>query len=345
MLLCQHEKIAVQIAHGYAKATGRPMVAIAHDVVGLLHATMGIYYAYIDRVPIFVIGATGPMNEGKRRPFIDWIHTANVQGEAVRNFVKWDYQPASIEGVPDSFARAYSIMMSEPQGPIYMCYDAWLQEAPLAASVPMPSGPVVPTPIAADPTALEDCAERLLAARFPVLMPEYVGRAENGFADMVELAETVGAAVHDVNGRLNFPNRHPLDLSFEPAAIREADLILGLDLRDWEKPTHARVRGAEREKKPLFAPTCEWIELGFGDIGVSKWSMDYQRIPECSLRVLADTALAIPGIDAHLPRADRARRRARRAHRRARASASRRCTGRCARASRRMRGATGTPHR
>ncbi|HUZ75317.1 MAG TPA: thiamine pyrophosphate-binding protein [Stellaceae bacterium] len=296
MLLCQHEKIAVQIAHGYAKATGRPMVAIVHDVVGLLHATMGIYYAYIDRAPIFVIGATGPMDESKRRPFIDWIHTANVQGEAVRNFVKWDYQPASVEGVPDSFARAYSIMMSEPQGPIYMCYDAWLQEAPLAASVALPSGPAVPTAIAPDPAALEQAAERLLAAKFPVLLPEYVGRAANGFNDMVALAETVGAPVHDVNGRLNFPNRHPLNLTWEPAAFRDADLILGLDLRDWEKPTHGRIRGAERTKRPLFAPSCEWMEIGFGDIAVSKWSMDYQRIPECSLRVLADTALAIPAL-------------------------------------------------
>src|SRR5437879_10384921 len=41
MLLCNHEKIAVQIAHGYAKASGRPMMAIVHDVVGLLHAPMG----------------------------------------------------------------------------------------------------------------------------------------------------------------------------------------------------------------------------------------------------------------------------------------------------------------
>ncbi len=298
MLLCQHEKIAVQIAHGYAKASGRPMVAIVHDVVGLLHATMGIYYAYIDRAPIFVVGATGPMDEGKRRPFIDWIHTANVQGEAVRNFVKWDYQPASIDGVADAFARAYSIMMSEPQGPIYMCYDAWLQEAPLAAAVPLPAGPAVPSPMAPDPAALAQAADLLLAAKFPVLLPEYVGRAANGFADMVALAETVGAAVHDVNGRLNFPNRHPLDLSWEPAAFGEADLILGLDLRDWEKPTHARPHGTDRTKRPLFSPQCEWIEIGFGDIAVSKWSMDYQRIPECRLRVLADTALAIPALTA-----------------------------------------------
>ena len=68
MLLCNHEKIAVQIAHGYAKATGKPMAAIVHNVVGLLHAPMGIYYAYIDRCPVFLIGATGPMDEKLRRP-------------------------------------------------------------------------------------------------------------------------------------------------------------------------------------------------------------------------------------------------------------------------------------
>src|SRR6202162_925625 len=164
MLLCQHEKIAVQIAHGYAKATGQTMVAIAHDVVGLLHATMGIYYAYIDRVPIFVIGATGPMDEGKRRPFIDWIHTANVQGEQVRHYVKWDYQPGSIEGVPDSFARAYGAMMTEPQGPIYMCYDALLQEQTLPAAIGLPAHPeaTAPGPMAAESAALGKDADRLL---------------------------------------------------------------------------------------------------------------------------------------------------------------------------------------
>jgi acetolactate synthase-1/2/3 large subunit len=138
ILLCNHEKVAVQIAHGYARASGKPMIAIVHDVVGLLHAPMGIYYAYLDRVPVFIIGATGPLAEPKRRPFIDWIHSANVQGEAIRHIVKWDYQPAAIDGVPDAFARAYSIMMSGRQGPIYMCYDAGLQEAELDHDVPLP---------------------------------------------------------------------------------------------------------------------------------------------------------------------------------------------------------------
>ena len=84
MMLCQHEETAVQIAHGYAKASGKPMVAILHNLVGLLHSNMAIYYAYIDRVPVFIVGATGPMDETKRRPRIDWIHTAQNQGEAVR---------------------------------------------------------------------------------------------------------------------------------------------------------------------------------------------------------------------------------------------------------------------
>src|SRR5262252_3328095 len=295
MLLCQHEKIAVQIAHGYAKVTGKPMIAIVHDVVGLLHATMGIYYAYIDRAPIFVIGATGPMDESKRRPFIDWIHTANVQGEQVRNYVKWDYQPGSIDGVPDAFARAYAAMMTQPQGPIYMCYDAWLQEQELTKPIALPkaSDAQVPVPMAAEPKALAVVADRLLAARFPILMAEYVGRSRNGFASLVALAETIGAAVFDVNTRLNFPNRHALNLSLDKSVFRDADLILMLDVRDWEKATHD-IERTKRETVPLYPPDCEMIEIGFGDIGISKWSMDYTRMPNCSLRVLGDTATAIP---------------------------------------------------
>src|ERR1044072_4134761 len=131
MLLCQHEKIAGQIAHGYAKASGKPMMAIAHHVVGLLHA---------------------PMDEKLRRPFIDWIHTAFAQGDVVRGFTKWDYQPGSIHGVPDSFARAYSIMMSEPQGPVYMVYDSAMQESPMKEEMALPKYSIkVPSRMAPEP--------------------------------------------------------------------------------------------------------------------------------------------------------------------------------------------------
>jgi acetolactate synthase-1/2/3 large subunit len=297
LMLCQHEETAVQIAHGFAKASGKPMLAILHNLVGLLHANMAIYYAYADRAPVFVIGATGPMDESKRRPRIDWIHTALVQGEAVRAYTKWDYQPAVIDGVPEAFARAYSVMMTEPRGPIYMCYDAWLQEQPLEHDVPLPppGAAKVPSPIAPDRAALERAAEMLLAAEHPVILAEYVGRDPAGFHGLVELAETLGAPVYDVNSRLNFPSRHPLNVSMVKAVFRDADLLLCLDTRDWERATTELV-STTRKTTSIVPATCKWVDIGFGDLEISSWAMDYQRLAHADLRVLADTTLAIPAL-------------------------------------------------
>ena len=193
MMLCNHEEIAVQIAHGYAKASGKPMAVILHNLVGLLHACMAIYYAYIDRVPIFIIGATGPMDESKRRPHIDWTHTALVQGNAVRDYVKWDYQPTSIEGVPESFARAYSIMMTEPQGPdlhvLRRGAAGGAEDRTTCRCRPRTPSPT-PSPMAPDPRAIEAIADKLLKAEHPMLLPEYAGRRAGGFESIVELAET-----------------------------------------------------------------------------------------------------------------------------------------------------------
>src|SRR5215211_4182021 len=295
MMLCQHEEIAVQIAHGYAKATGKPMAVILHDLVGLLHACMAIYYAYIDRVPIFIIGATGPMDEAKRRPHIDWTHTALVQGNAVRDYVKWDYQPTSIEGVPESFARAYSVMTTEPQGPVYMCYDAALQEEPLARPVPLPPAHAVATPaaMAPDPRAIAAIADKLIAAEHPMLLAEYAGRRAGGFESIVELAELTGTAVWDVNNALNFPNKHPLCLSMDKESLKTTDLILGLDVKDWEKQL-TELNNAKRIREFLPPPSCDFVEIGFAVVGISKWAMDYCRMQPCSVRALGDTSLAMP---------------------------------------------------
>jgi acetolactate synthase-1/2/3 large subunit len=295
MMLCQHEETAVQIAHGYAKATGKPMVAILHNLVGLLHANMAIYYAYIDRAPVFIVGATGPMDETKRRPRIDWIHTAQGQGEAVRQYTKWDYQPHTIDGVPESFARAYGVMMTQPQGPVYMIYDAWLQEQKLDHEVklPPPDAVKVPSRLGPDPAALAKAADMLAAAEHPVIITEYTGRDHEAFHTLVELAETGGVPVYDINSRLNFPNRHPLNASLTKEHFRDADLVLCLDARDWEKPTTELV-STTRELTSVVPSNAKWVEIGFGDLELSSWALDYQRMNHASLRVMADTTLAIP---------------------------------------------------
>src|SRR5260370_18734793 len=138
-VLCCHEEISVALALGYAKATGRPMVAALHDVVGLQHACMAIFNAWCDRVPLLLLGGTGPMDSTRRRPWIEWIHTALVQGNHVRDFVKFDDQPSSAAGVVESILRAYRLMSAEPVGPVYVCLYAARQEERLPKGVGVPS--------------------------------------------------------------------------------------------------------------------------------------------------------------------------------------------------------------
>src|SRR5437763_4886679 len=135
MLLCLHEESAVAIAHGYAKVTGKAMAAAVHSNVGLMHATMAIFNAWCDRMPVIVLGATGPVDAAKRRPWIDWIHTARDQGALVRPYVKWDDQPTSPAATREALLRAMWLACTPPMAPVYVNLDAQLQEAPLAESL------------------------------------------------------------------------------------------------------------------------------------------------------------------------------------------------------------------
>jgi acetolactate synthase-1/2/3 large subunit len=153
--------------------------------------------------------------------------------------------------------------------------------------------------MAPDPAALARAAEMLASARRPVIIAEFVGREPAGFHALVELAETLGAPVWDVNARLNFPSRHALNLSMVKDVFRDADVLLCLDTRDWERAT-TELASATREVKSVVPPGCKWIDIGFGDLEISSWAMDYQRLAHADLRILADTTLAIPQLTALL---------------------------------------------
>lgn len=296
MLLCPHENIAIQIAHGYAKATGEPLVVILHNLVGLLHSCMAVYYAYIDRAPIFIMGATGPMDAAVRRPRTDWIHTANVQGNAIRDYTKWDDQPHTIDAVPDSFARAYSVMMSEPQGPVYTCYDATLLETKQPHEVRLPTigKPKVPTRMAPDPAALARVVDLLVAAKKPILIADWTCRAPIGYGDLVALAETLSAGVIDVGARLNFPTRHPFNMTqCAIEALKNVDLVLCLDTRDSARITHV-LDSVTRKTVSKVPKGATWIDISFADLEISSWSTDYGPRMDADIRILADTSLAIP---------------------------------------------------
>jgi acetolactate synthase-1/2/3 large subunit len=236
------------------------------------------------------------MDTGQRRPRTDWIHTANVQGNAIRDYTKWDDQPVGINSVPSSFGRAYSVMMTEPQGPVYTCYDTSLLEAPLPHAVAMPDATAerVPTQIGPDPEALAQAAAMLVTAKNPVLLADWAGRMPHGYDNLVKLAETVSASVIDIGARLNFPSHHKLNMSLcQEDALKNADLIMCLDARDWEKVT-TTLNSMTRQVTSLVPETAKWIDISFADLEISSWSTDYQRPLISDLRILADTALAIP---------------------------------------------------
>ena len=295
MIECPHEKIAMGLAHGFTKASGEPMAVILHDLVGLLHGTMGVYYAYIDRVPVFVMGGSGPAAHDKRRPNIDWIHSANVQGEAVRPYTKWDHEPRTVESLTTIMARAYRVAMTEPRGPVYIALDAGLQEQPLDTPVPtddLARLAALPSRIGPDPEALRRLAEVLCAAERPVMVLGYAGRDPAAFGQLTELAELVGVGAIDTGLRLNFPNQHQLSVTGSDA-MESADCVLFVDVKDMGKPTQ-KLDSITRTVVSRLPAECSILDLGFNDLGLSSWSEDYAELLATDVQVTADTSLALP---------------------------------------------------
>src|ERR1051326_120553 len=98
-ITCSHEESAIGMAHGYSKIEGKPLAVLAHGTVGLQHAAMGIYNAYCDRVPMFiVVGNT--IDATMRRPGVEWEHSVQDAASIVRDFVKWDDTPHSLTPLP-----------------------------------------------------------------------------------------------------------------------------------------------------------------------------------------------------------------------------------------------------
>ncbi len=298
IILCCHEEIAVAVAHGYAKATGKPMAAIVHNVVGLQHASMAIYNAWCDRTPILVMGGTGPMNTSKRRPWIDWIHTALVQGNLVRDFVKWDDQPIGIESIPSSMMRGYRIAMSDPAGPIYLCFDVTDQEAELEREIPLPDPNRFrpPAPLQAEADAIKEAARLLSEAQNPVILADYLGRNGDAVLSLVELANLLSIPVVDLGARLNFPNTHPLNLTGRNRElVAAADVILGLDVMDLFGSL-VRQDPTTRGTVPAIKPGCKIIHATLADISMRGWTSDFQELAPVDLPIVANTRVFLPAL-------------------------------------------------
>ncbi|KWX68748.1 thiamine pyrophosphate-binding protein [Mycobacterium sp. NAZ190054] len=282
---CLHEEISVAVAHGYAKATGGLAAAALHDIVGLQHATMAIYNAWCDRVPLLLLGGSGPADAALRRPWIDWIHTANVQATQVRDYTKWDDQPGSLPAAAESLIRGRQLARSAPCGPVYIAVDTEIQEQPVPDGWVAPRAVDYPVaePLAPAPDTVRRIADRLLAAQAPLIAVESVDRDQETSHRLVELAELLGAPVVEVQRDYNrtelcMPTRHPLNHTGMPLHS-PPDLVLALEVRD----THVIPGAAD-------VPV---IQVSTAGLAVKAWAADLQRVQPAELLVAAQVSATL----------------------------------------------------
>lgn len=294
MVVCLHEEHAVAIADGYGRVTDRAMAVALHSNVGLMHAAMPIYNAWCDRVPMLILGATGPVDAHKRRPWIDWVHTSRDQGAIVRDYVKWDDQPASAEAAVEAVLRANQIAHSAPGGPVYVCLDVAWQEERLDREVTVPdvSRFAPPSPPSASVKSLDAVLEALKGARKPLFMVGRVSRSEQAWADRVRLAEKVGAAViTSLHNPSAFPSdhaQHVLPITGEKsseaeiALANESDLIVSFDWLDLAGYLRSCTENSQTQK-PIDKTI---VHASLDNLVANGWSMDHQALPAVDIPLM-----------------------------------------------------------
>ena len=295
MVICLHEEHAVSIADGYGKVTEEPMAVALHANVGLMHASMPIFNAWCDRTPMIIFGATGPVDAHRRRPWIDWIHTSKDQASIVRDYTKWDDQPASPQAAVESVLRANQITRTAPCGPVYICLDVGLQESPLTERISIPDparfGPA-PSPAAPQASVLQ-VLQAIDRAKFPLILMGRVSRKQADWDRRVRFAEAIGAAVlTSSNDPAAFPTTHPLHFAapcLRPskaatALIEKADLIISLDWLDLAGIFRMSL-GAAQTQNPAEKTI---IHCSVDSVRTNGWSMDHQALAAVDNPIFAE---------------------------------------------------------
>src|SRR5258708_1702100 len=289
------EESATAMAHGYFKVAGKPAIALCHGTVGLQHATMGIYNAWCDRVPgVLMTGRSRDANQ--RRPGVPTVHSVQDPAAMVRDILKWDDQPGSLQHFAESVVRAYRIAMTPPYEPVLIVLDEDLQELGIedGAALRIPKF-ALPTPPMGDSNAVREVARLLAGAERPVIVADRVARTPAGMKSLVQLAELVNATVIDQGGRMNFPNMHPL-YARGTGAVAQADVIVGLELTDFFGTVNEFIDSAEAQQSSRLRAGAKLISIGSGDVFIHANFQDFQRYQAVDVAIAADAEATLPSL-------------------------------------------------
>ena len=235
-LSTRHEEVAIGMASGYAKSTGKLPAVMIHTTVGSLHATMGMRAAVREQVPMVVLTgeSVGFGEDDGPDPGGQWLgHLSNIGGPAqlVEQTVKWSFGVNNKAILPATIQRACQLAMATPKGPTFVSLPMEYMFAEMIRDV---AGDLGFAPGAtADPKGIEELAKLLAGAKNPVIIAEDSGRTEKSVHCLVEIAELLGCSVCETRstGSLNFPRTHPLHSGYDPKkALAGADVIFLLSV-------------------------------------------------------------------------------------------------------------------
>ena len=296
-ITCCHEESSVAMAHGYFKVEGKPLGVLAHGTVGLQHASMAVYNAYCDRVPVYIVlGNT--LDAAMRQPPFEWLHSVQDAAAMVRDYIKWDDTPVSLTHFGESAVRAYKIAMTPPYGPVVIVADTELQERPVPeGSVLRVPKLTLASPPQGDSGAVAEVARLLVAAENPLLVADRMARTAAGLEHLVELAELLQAAVINQNGRMNFPSHHPLNHTLRgQAAVAEADVIVALEASNLFGLVNAFRDQVHRTFRPVTRAGVRLVSITAGDLYLKSNYQDFQRYSEVDVAIAADAEATLPSL-------------------------------------------------
>ena len=297
-LTCTHEESSVAMCHGYFKVTGKPIMTLVHGVVGLQHASMAIYNAWCDRVPVLVVGGND-LDAAHRAPGVPTFHSAQDINAIVRDFTKWDDTPVSAQHFAQSFVRMYKIATTPPYGPVMMALDGVLQNEPVRDfGEPLYIPKFFPSaPPQGDAAAVKEAARLLANAERPVIVVDRAARTPDGLNLLVEFAELLQAPVVDQGNRMNFPNTHYLN---RPAnVIEQADVIIGMELSDyWGAVNGFLDNGNDGFGQNLskIKPNTKLISISSVDLLTKSNYQDFQRFQSIDVSMPGDAEATLPAL-------------------------------------------------
>ena len=302
LLTCMHEEAAVAMAHGYAKAAGKPMGTLVHASVGLQHATMAIYNAWVDRAPVLIL-AGNASDASKRRNGTEWNHSVQDPAAMVRDFVKWDDYPMSLQAFAESAVRAYKIAMTPPMEPVLLTLDIDLQEDAIHEEDLKIPKLTASRPPQGERAALAEAASWLAAAENPVIIVDRCVRNQAGVKLLVELAEALQAPVVDLGGRMNFPMTHALcHNESRRALVRDADVVLLLEVSDpWAQ--FNSLSDPHKELRNFKKKDARIVNISMQDVYIRSNYQDFQRYQPVDLAINGDAQASLPALIDEVKRA------------------------------------------